>query len=71
VPGSWKDITLACRESRPPDPARSGCRGSIPNTEHDCGFTRTPGLVIAPLGRAVRLCTRLTVVLGKYDHPCF
>ena len=55
--GSWEDITLAYRETRPlvPPGTRSSCWA--PNTEHDCGSTRTHGRliakVIAPLGRAV------------------
>jgi len=55
--GSWEDITLAYRETRPlvPPGTRSSCWA--PNTEHDCGSTRTHGRLvakmIAPLGRAV------------------
>jgi hypothetical protein len=55
--GSWEDNTLACRESRPLDPPGTRSKGRAPNTEHDCGSTRTHGRliakVIAPLGRAV------------------
>ena len=55
--GSWEDKTLACRESRPLDPPGTRSKGRAPNTEHDCGSTRTHGRliakVIAPLGRAV------------------
>lgn len=55
--GRWEDNTLACRESRPLDPPGTRSKGRAPNTEHDCGSTRTHGRliakVIAPLGRAV------------------
>jgi hypothetical protein len=55
--GSWEDNTLASRESRPLDPPGTRFKGRAPNTEHDCGSTRTHGRliakVIAPLGRAV------------------
>ena len=55
--GRWEDNTLACRESRPLDPPGTRSKGRAPNTEHDCGSTRTYGRliakVIAPLGRAV------------------
>jgi hypothetical protein len=55
--GRWEDNTLACLESRPLDPPGTRSKGWAPNTEHDCGSTRTHGRllakVVAPLGWAV------------------